>query len=565
MSRPIMQTSISEPSLSKGKELLITFPDGHTRAVPLDQSALTLGRSTENDLGYPEDSGLSRRHLTFEKEGEEWIIRDLGSKNGTFLNGARIQDKQVLRPGDKVTASHLQLVFQPTGFRVPEVSIVFDPSTTEGELNQAVSTSLDKLISGETLNAKTPTGQPSPSWKAPMTAFLRAGRELTLGRPLQELFQVILDLSIEAVGAERGVLLTVEGGQLQVRASRGDGFRISSTVRDRVIGEKASLLIRDAQADEAFRSMQSIVSQNVRTLMAVPLQTDTQVLGLIYIDLAHPFREFTIDDLNLLTVMANVAAIRIERERFAEIENARRRLANELEQAAEIQRQFLPREIPQIPGLELAGYNLPCRTVGGDYYDFVSYPNGQLAIVVGDVCGKGMPAALLMMTLQARFQVLAEQPANPAQLMERLNRILVLASLNNRFISFFLSMIHPLSGEIQFCNAGHNSPLLVRQDGKIEWLEGGGPVLGILPDISYAEESVKLEKGDIAVLYSDGVTEANNPSGEEFGEKRLADFVQMVRHQPADQILQALIQNLQNWIGEGTAHDDMTLVVARKM
>ena len=158
--------------------------------------------------------------------------------------------------------------------------------------------------------------------------------------------------------------------------------------------------------------MQSIVSQNVRTLMAVPLQTDTQVLGLIYIDLAHPFREFTIDDLNLLTVMANVAAIRIERERFAEIENARRRLANELEQAAEIQRQFLPREIPQIPGLELAGYNAPCRTVGGDYYDFVSYPDGQVAIVVGDVCGKGMPAALLMMTLQARFQVLAEHLGN---------------------------------------------------------------------------------------------------------------------------------------------------------
>ena len=95
--------------------------------------------------------------------------------------------------------------------------------------------------------------------------------------------------------------------------------------------------------------------------------------------MAHPFREFTIDDLNLLTVMANVAAIRIERERFAEIENARRRLANELEQAAEIQRQFLPREIPQIPGLELVGYNVPCRTVGGDYYDFVSYPDGQLA------------------------------------------------------------------------------------------------------------------------------------------------------------------------------------------
>ena len=111
--------------------------------------------------------------------------------------------------------------------------------------------------------------------------------------------------------------------------------------------------------------------------------------------------------------------------------------------------------------------------------------------------------------------------------MERLNRILVLACLNNRFISFFLSMIHPQSGEVQFCNAGHNPPLLVRKDGKIEWLEGGGPVLGILPDISYTEEFVKLEKRDVVVFYSDGVTEANNPLGEEYGEKRLAEFVQM--------------------------------------
>ena len=160
------------------------------------------------------------------------------SKNGTCLNGVRIQDKQVLRPGDKITASHIQLVFQSPEVRVSEVSIVFDPPTAEGELNQAVSTSLDKLISGQALTAKAAPGQPSLSWKAPMTAFLRAGRELTLGRPLQELFQVILDLSIEAVGAERGVLLTVEGGQLLVRASCGDGFHISSTVRDRVIGEK---------------------------------------------------------------------------------------------------------------------------------------------------------------------------------------------------------------------------------------------------------------------------------------------------------------------------------------
>jgi phosphoserine phosphatase RsbU/P len=545
-------------------EVLVSFPDGRTQTVRLELDRWSVGRSGDNDLGYPDDSGLSRQHLVFERGAGGWTVRDLGSKNGTFLNDVRVQSKQALAAGDRITASQLRFLFQPAKAPVSQVSIVFDQTKTDLPSSQTVSTSLDHLISSRAPVAKASKVPTSEQWKSPLAAFLRAGRELSLGRPLSELFDVILDLSIEAVGAERGVLLTLEGERLIVQSSRGDDFRISTTVRDRVLNEKTSLLIRNVQDEEALRAMHSIVSQGVHALMAAPLQTDDRVIGLIYVDTSHWGREFTGDDLNLLTVMANVAAIRIERERLAELEHARRRLAADLEQAAEIQRQFLPTEVPKVKGLELAGFNASCRTVGGDYYDFVVRPDGQVAVMVGDVCGKGMPAALLMMSLQARVQVLAEEPGNPVAVVERLNRILTAASLNSRFISFFFSVVRPETGEITYCNAGHNPPLLVRAGGQVELLEGGGPVLGILPDIAYEEHRCWLKPGEVVVLFSDGVTEATNPAGEEFGEQRLAAVAQQLRHKLAEAILEGLREAVQDWIGGAPAADDVTLVVLRK-
>ena len=545
------------------REVLIILPNGQTQSADLRNDRWTVGRSTDNDFGFPEDSGLSRQHLAFENENDAWIVRDLGSKNGTYVNEHLIQSKHLLSPGDRITASLLTVVFEPQPVKVPQVSIVFDRTRTDLGPAETLSTSLDDLISSQTISAKPARGT-SEHWKTPLAAFLRAGRELSQGRPLPELFEVILDLSIEAVGAERGVLMTLEGNGLAVQASRGNGFRISTTVRDQVLNQKTSLLIRNVQDEEAFRSMQSIVSQGVRALMAVPLQTDDQVIGLIYVDTSHWLREFSGDDLNLLTVMANVAAIRIERERLAELEHARRRMATELEQAAEIQQQFLPACPPQVPGLELAGFNASCRTIGGDYYDFLTYPDGRLAVMVGDVCGKGMPAALLMMGLQARVQVLAAEPSSPALVVDRLNRVLAAAVLNTRFISFFFALLDPVSGELTYSNAGHNPPLLIRASGTVEWLTEGGPVLGILPNAGYEEARCDLNSGDVALLYSDGVTDATNAQLEDFGEERLSEVMQRVHHDSADAILSALTTALKDWSAGTPAPDDITLVVVRK-
>jgi sigma-B regulation protein RsbU (phosphoserine phosphatase) len=546
-------------------QLIITLPDGNNKTVRLEKDRWSIGRAGENDLSYPDNPGLSRQHFVLEKEAEDWTIRDLGSKNGTFLNGKRILEKERLRPGDRIAVSNIVLTFAGRPSRVAECSVIFERSPIDPRSANTLSTSLDRLMSTRSSITQQAKGRPADQWTTPVTAFLRAGRELSLGRPMPELFQVILDLSIEAVGAERGVLLSLEGDHLVVQASRGEGFRISTTVRDRVLREKTSVLVRDVREDKAFGSMQSIVEQSVRTFMAAPLQTDDRVIGLIYVDSSYAVREFTPDGLDLLTAMANVAAIRIERERMVEIEHGRRRMAEELQQAAEIQRLSLPTSIPTVDGLELARHYVACKTVGGDYYDFVTYPDGRVAMMVGDVCGKGMPAALLMMGFQARVQVLAEDHASPAGLLERLNRILTAASLNDRFISFFLSVLDPASGEMIYCNAGHNPPLLVRKNGQVHWLSGGGPVLGILPGINYPEQRCSLDLGDVVVFYSDGVVEASNPSEQMFEESRLAEIVQQVHREPAEVILNTLTRAMQDWMAATPAADDITLVVARRV
>src|ERR1041384_8309161 len=432
-------------------ELLIQCPDGQMKTIPLTGERLAVGRSSVAELCFPEDAGLSRQHFAFESQGEDWTVQDLGSKNGTFVNNIPLKARLILKPGERITAGH------------------------GGGAKAA----------------------------APMQALIRAGQELATNRPLGELFPVILDQAIQAVNAQRGVLMILEGDKLIARAHKGDGFRISTAVRDRVLGEKASLLVRDAQLDDAFKGRMSIVEQKVHSMMAVPLQTQDRIVGLIYLDSPFILREFTKDDLNLLTVLANVAAIRIENVRLAEFEEAERITKRDLSQAADIQQRSLPEAPPYVPAADLAGFNAACRTVGGDYYDFFPYSEGRVGMALGDVSGKGMPASLMMMQLHARVQMLAESPGDLGSLMVRLNKATCAKCLSNRFITFFFATIDTATGEVRYANAGHNPPIVIRRSGEAQMVEGGGPVLGILSIAPYSESRHRLEKGDMLVLYSD--------------------------------------------------------------
>lgn len=543
---------------------MISQPEGASQTVELRKTTLSLGRSADNDLAYPDDPWLSRYHLCFEQRATGWFVRDCESRNGTMLNAKTLREPRRLRSGDRLHAGNLTIeVIENTP---PEKQVIaFVPDERDSSTREAtIVTSLDNV-----LRKASATEQPSKDTSfhgaRVVRALIRAGQELAGHQPLEEVFSVILNLALSAVQAERGVILTLEKGELMLRASKGDGFVISTAVRDRVLSEKCSLMVTDAQSDLALREQKSIVLHRVRSMLAVPLQTREQVIGLLYVDNGAVIRPFVKEDLELLTVMANVAAIRIEHARFVQLEQAEKLMELELAQASEIQQSLLPAKAPVRDGYDVAGYNLPCRSVGGDYYDFLNYKDGRLALAVGDVSGKGLPAALLMSSLQARVHMLLETSPDPARAVTVLNRSIAERCPLGKFITFFYALLDCETGKVSYSNAGHNYPILIRADGNVEQLCRGDLILGIDPSVEYGVDETSLSRGDLLALYSDGVTEARRRTGEEFGEQGLIEFLSARRAQPCEELVKTLVQHVREWSGEPSFHDDFTVVLARRI
>ena len=549
--------------------LLVTASDGQTTTLDLTDEGVTIGRSSGNTLSFPEDPRLSRRHLAVEPEGSGWTVRDLGSSNGAYLNDRRLAQPSLLRRGDVVKAAGLTIVFEAESSgdadRPNETGqVVFETAAVEHFELTTQFARLDKIVeSGAT--AAVGKEAKAKRWSSPAMALLRAGRELASPRPLEELFQVILDLAMEAAGAARGVLLTIdEDDELKPRARRGSDFRISKRVRDQVIEERMSLIIQDALVDPRWKEQHSIISQGIRSLMAAPLQTDDRVIGMLYLDSGET-SEFTTEDLELITVMANIAAVRIEHARLAAVERRRELLERELSQAADIQMGCIPDRPPLLPGFELAGVTSPCRTVGGDYFDYLLRSDGKLVFLIADVAGKGMPAALLVMNLQARVQALAETADDLGRTIRRLNRMIKAVCPANRFITCFLALLDPASGQMQWANAGHEPAMILRQRGATEMLRAGGPPLGVFGDANHETGVCTIDPGDRLLLVTDGVTEAVDPDGDDFGMHRVEDLLIEYYDRGADELVGALNEAVQKWTGDAAPHDDVTVVTLRRL
>jgi sigma-B regulation protein RsbU (phosphoserine phosphatase) len=244
----------------------------------------------------------------------------------------------------------------------------------------------------------------------------------------------------------------------------------------------------------------------------------------------------------------------------------RARDSRELEIAREVQEQLFPQELPRVPGLELAGRCRPARGVGGDYYDFLALGPQRFGIAIGDVSGKGIPAALLMASLQASLRGQASFGTRDlSELMERVNKLICASSSPNRYATFFYAEYAPARHRLAYVNAGHNAPMLLRADGQLERLEAGGPVVGLIEFASYAAAEVELRPGDVLLGYTDGLSEAMNTADEEWGEERLAQALRAAAALPAAQAVERLIAEADAFAAGAPQHDDMTLLVVRAL
>ena len=563
--------------------LTVVNPDGSTSKVELTGANIKIGRSSASDLVL-QDLNVSRLHAEVVRRPDGYFILDAGGKNGTFLNDKRIDAPAALKPGDRIRLGTTSLVFN--GHPRSEVEFKDLPAPMgPGTIHLSVDDLKTPAISGMSVivgatapplssKARTPGTPPLAEdvlASAALGIVFEADKELVFHRPLNELLDKIMDLAGKAVRFERGLLMLREGEVLQPHVIRvppaeaGRAISVSRTIANRVIQNQESILTSDALIDDRFKAGASVEIQQIRSLMCVPLWNNRDVIGLIYVDSRQRAGLFKLEDLRLLTHLANVAAVKIENARLFEQAVAAERMEQEIQKAAEIQNHLLPAEGPPIDGYEVFGTSLMCRAVGGDYYDYLDLEGGRVGVGLGDVAGKGMPAALLMASFQASLRALAELGMPADETITRMNRVMCKTVPDNRFVTFFFGILDPGANTLTYVNAGQTPPYLVRATGGIEQLGQSGPPLGLLDDSTYRPHTLKMDPGDILICYSDGVSEASTPDGAQFGEDRLAALVASERVRTPGEIVRVVTQAMAAHCAGRTYGDDVTLVILKRL
>ena len=567
-------------------ELIVKYPDRTPDHFPLGRLRITIGRSARNDLCIP-DPFASRVHAEVRREGDGYLLQDLGSANGTLYNGANVEGVIPLTAGGRIQIGETEIIFDDgtynsgmgatmitdnSGTSLPEstIAIASGDRTTSGLLEaieaiEGARTKPEEIAAAATAAATARTGDL-------LALISKVGITLLSSANLSETLEQIASLVFEAVPADRCLIMMRDEGSAELRVAVArlrdrvgevGEIRVSRNVLDEVVIRGKSVLTSDAQHDPRFASG-TVVLQGVRSVLAVPLGVADKVFGIIYADSPIAEGRFTEDHLKVLTTLASVAAIRVENATLIEVRLDRERLERELALASEIQQRFQPTAPPIVPGYELQGISFPCYEIGGDYYDFIEREDGRLVIALGDVSGKGTAAALLMSSLHAAVHAQSASHDSLVATISAVNKYLAENIPANRFVTLFYAELDPASGALSFLNAGHNPPLIVHAAGTVEQLASGGLPLGIKPDAEYREGRTQLQHGDVLCIYSDGVTEATSPTGEEFGPTRLYEVVSRNIDASAAGIRDRIESALTKFAQGTSAADDITLVIVKR-
>lgn len=533
----------------------------------LSRLRTTIGRSARSDICIP-DAFASRLHAEVRQEGDTFWLQDLGSANGTRYNGSVIGVPMVLTSGGEIQIGETTIIFEDdrmdeirSGTLLADHTNALDPSKT-------ISFTHRRSPTAEILDAKTST-------RTELLGLIsKVGVALLSSSGLDETLNQVASLVFEAVPAERCVIMlrdeTAERGmKIMVARVRGkddpiEEVRISRTVMDEVLKNGKSVLTSDAQHDPRYAS-QTMMLLGIRSVLAVPLSVDERnVFGIIYADSPTFETTFTEEHLDILTTLASVASIRVENATLLDERIQRERMERELELATEIQQRFQPSAPPKMEGYEFQGISFSCYEIGGDYYDFISKHDGKMLIALGDVSGKGTAAALLMSSLHAAIHAQVAAKSTLEETINSVNRYLAENTPANRFVTLFIAELSPQTGVLRYINAGHNPPLVGRVDGSIEQLSSGGFPLGILPAAEFEVGEVPLRSGEALVIYSDGVSEANNLLEDEFGVERLSEVIKNNLNASAAGIRDKVESALSAFTETAPANDDITLVIVKR-
>jgi phosphoserine phosphatase RsbU/P len=518
------------------------------RIVPIDKPLFTIGRRTETDLRLP-GADISRVHAEISVEDGHCVIRDKESRFGTFINGERTAE-HVLADGDRIQLG-----------QSGDTEIVF---FVQGE-----APSLEKSA----ISAATELRQ--------MAALLEGLRALGSGRVLDEVLALVLDSAIDVTGAERGfIMLANHDKQLEFKLARARGkvtlsgrtFETSRKIPESVFATGQQTIVDDLLDGDLAQLHTGTVALGIRHVLCTPLQLVRYVekaeqkgadeaIGVLYLDSRERGALRSASAQAALETLSAEAALAIENARLYREALDKAKFEQELKVAAGIQQSLLPAGCHPGSFFATAASSVACRAVGGDFFDYVDLPAGQFGFIVGDVAGKGSPAALLAAALLGMFSAEAPYHTSAAQLITRMNKGLCRRAIASRFVTTFYGVIDA-NGSLTYTNAGHNAPLLVSTS-EIRRLETGGTVLGLFDTAPFEEDTVSLSAGDFILAFSDGVTEAMNPAGDEFGDDRLLACVRQHATDGPQAAVDAVLADVRAFCGDATQSDDMTVVLVR--
>src|SRR4249920_3425498 len=495
------------------------------RIVPIAKDAFGIGRRETNDLRLA-GSEVSRDHAEIVVENGGFRIRDRQSRYGTYVNDEQVTDR-ALSHGDRIRLGRsggAELVF-----------LLADSAVTPAQ-DKTATTAVGDLRQ--------------------IAVLLDGLRALGSGRVLDEVLSLVLDSAIEVTGAERGFIMLAnpKTGQLEFKLARARGkvtlsgrtFETSRKIPESVFATGKQTIVEDLLDGDLAQLHTGTVALGIRHVLCTPLRLvryveradqkgADEIIGVLYLDSRERGALRSAHAQSALDTLSAEAALAIENARLYREALDKAKFEQELRVAAAIQQSLLP--VANREGLffSTAAASIACRAVGGDFYDYVDLPTDQFGFIIGDVAGKGSPAALLAAAVLGMFSAEATYQTGAAPLMTRLNRGLFRRAIEARFLTSFYGMLAP-DGSLTYCNAGHNAPLLVTRSG-IRRLETGGVVLGLFDTASYEEETLKLEPGDLIVLFSDGVTEAMNAADEEYTDDRLIACANAHRGEAPQQVL----------------------------
>src|ERR1700736_5773633 len=544
--------------------LEVVSPDGARRYVRVTQMPFLIGRGAEtgNHLQLA-DRRISRNCAAIVTEASKFYLEDRGQRRGLFVNGEKVESRE-LQDGDSIT------------FGLDDsYEIIY---------RSAANASTDSLPHLLTRIEHITSSEPGSGGLRKLNLLLEATTLLHSQLPLDTVLGHMLDHAVSVTDADRGLLLEADDtGALKVRlARRSGGMRLppesltpSQTAIQLALRRQSAEITEDlAQADMDLQAAQSIVAQRLRAVVVVPLYAMSRAntaksmitinretfLGVLYLDSRRP-AAFSKLDRQILDALAADAASILDNARLVERERERQRMEQEINIARDIQQALLPRDFREFPHLAVSGINFPCLSVGGDYFDVFPLSDKRTAFLIADVSGKGLGAALLTTMLQGALSGMT-LGTDPARVFNHVNRFLCGHSEVGRYATMFFGILDQ-DGEMDYINAGHPSPFLIRHGVAEEpFTEGSYPV-GLVQDAEYVTARVQLEPGGTLILFSDGVTEAMDPSEELYGVPRLREVLTGQSDCALDKLQKSILESVENFAKGAHQADDLTLLIVR--